>query len=261
MELNSNCICFSHYIFLFFNKNIFFNIAVDMKNLLKYSVFFILFSRFTFAQYDNNRFALSFGYNYTTSSKIFLNPDAKDIFDQNQYLDVGDFQNYSAELRFRLSDMLILGLSVEYLTNAESGRNLTSPVFLINDGFEIYPLEISLFYLLPFSTESFKFFFGGGLGIYLGNRTRDFGDIKFVKIDSQIGYGIQVSTGMDYLLFDNLSVRGEIRFRDPDFKVTNKYSNKTVNYEGRIYSVSPKSLVSRINVDGITFRIGASFHF
>lgn len=232
-----------------------------MKNKILFIFFFAIISRQIYGQYDNNRFSLSFGYNYTTSSKIFMNPNAKDILDQNQYFDVGDFQNYSAELRYKLSDMLILGLSAEYLTNSESGRNLTSPIFLVDDGFEIYPIELSLFYLLPFSTESFKFYFGGGIGIYIGNRTRDFGNVKFNNIVSETGYGIQVSAGMDYLVFDNISVRGDIRFRDPDFKVTNKYNNKTVNYEGRIYSISTENLTSRINVDGITFRIGAAFHF
>lgn len=66
---------------------------------------------------------------------------------------------------------------------------------------------------------------------------------------------------MDYMVLDNISLRGEIRFRDPDFKVTNKYNDKTVIYEGTTYTVSATNLISRINVDGITFRIGAALHF
>lgn len=230
-----------------------------MKKILTY--FLLINTGLLFAQYDGKNFSIGIGYNYTTSSKIFLNPNAADIFDQNQYFDIGDFQNYSFDFRYKLNDLIILGLSSEYLTNSESGRNLTSPIFIVEDGFEIYPIELSIYYFLPFSTENFKFFFGGGLGIYLGNRTRNFGNVEFEKIDSEIGYGIQVSTGMDYMVLDNISLRGEIRFRDPDFKVTNKYNNKTVIYEGTTYTVSATNLISRINVDGITFRIGAALHF
>jgi opacity protein-like surface antigen len=231
-----------------------------MKNFSQILLLLLPFS-VIFSQYDGNDFSIGIGYNYTTSSKIFLNPNAPDIFDQNQYFDIGDFQNYSLEIRYRFSDFIILGLSTEYLQNSESGRNLTSPLFIVEDGFEIYPVELSIYYFLPFSTESFKFFFGGGFGFYLGNRTRNFGNIEFEKVESEIGYGIQVSAGMDYLVFDKISIRGEIRFRDPDFKVTNKYNSSSVNYEGIIYSVSSTNLTSRINIDGITFRIGTAFHF
>ena len=63
------------------------------------------------------------------------------------------------------------------------------------------------------------------------------------------------------MVFDNISVRGEIHFRDPDFKVTNKYNNSTVNYDGNVYRISGNNTTSKINIDGITFRLGASFQF
>ena len=59
---------------------------------------------------------------------------------------------------------------------------------------------------------------GGGLGFYSGKRTREFGNINFVNVKSEIGYGIQVSVGMDYMIFDNFSVRGEIDLEIPILK-------------------------------------------
>lgn len=231
-----------------------------MNKLLQILFFFLPFT-ILLSQYNGDIFSVSLGYNYTTSSKIFLNPEALDILDQNQHTEIGDFQNISFDIRYRLNESIIFGLDLEYLENTSNGQNLSSPIFVVEDGFKIVPIEISIYYFLPFSTENFKFFMGGGLGIYFGERIRNFGDINFLNVNSEIGYGIQASSGMDYMVFSNMSIRGEIRFRDPDFKVTNKYNNQNVNYDGRTYSVNQDDIISRINIDGITFRIGASYQF
>lgn len=231
-------------------------------NILKtYSLFLLLFVSTAFSQYDGKKFAISTSFSFNTTAKIFLSPDAPNVFDQNIFFGLEDIHSYSAELRYRLSEPIILGISFEYMKASAKGRNLVSRLFVVRDGYELYPIEFSAYYFLPFSTEDFKFFMGGGFGIYFGKRTREFGDIKFEDVDSDIGYGIQVNVGMDYLIFDNLSARGEIRFRDPDFKVVNKYNSDRVNYQGSFYSVTQENISSKINVDGITFRIGAAFHF
>ncbi len=221
----------------------------------------ILLYNSTIAQYNGSDFAISTNFSYNTTAKIFLTPDAENIFDQNYNFPIENISSYSFEIRYLLNKDIILGLSAEYMSGSDKGRNLTSKQFIITDGFELFPLELSLYYYLPFSTEDFKFYMGGGFGIYFGKRTRDFGDINFLDVNSEIGYGIQVSTGMDYMIFDFLSVRGELRFRDPDFRITNKYSKEIVNYEGRAYRVTNDDITSKINVDGITFRAGAVLHF
>ena len=77
----------------------------------------------------------------------------------------------------------------------------------------------------------------------------------------ELGYGIQVSLGMDYLVYNFVSVRGEMRFRDPSFENRSKYNKDLVTYEGRTYQLTNKEVDSEININGITFRIGAVFHF
>lgn len=232
-----------------------------MKRLIKYSIISLIISNFAIAQYNGYDLSLSTNFSYNTTAKIFLNPNAPNVLDQNVYFEIDGIYSYSAELRYRVNDAIILGLSAEYMQGSEKGRNLNSRQFIVTDGYELYPVELSIFYFLPFSTESFKFYMGGGLGIYYGNRTREFGNIKFDNVDSDIGYGIQVSVGMDYLIFNNFSTRGEIRFRDPDIKVTNKYNDETVIYNGTTYRVTQENITSKLNVDGITFRIGAVYHF
>jgi opacity protein-like surface antigen len=233
-----------------------------MSRYTKFLILFILFSHaLIHAQYRDSEFSISTNFSYNTTAKIFLTPDAENILDQNYNFGIENFYSYSAELRYRASEYIILGLSIEYMEGSGDGRNLSSGQFIVTDGFLLYPFELSIYYYLPFSTEDFKFYMGGGLGIYTGKRTRNFGDITFEDVSSETGFGIQVSTGMDYLIFDFLSVRGELRFRDPDFRVTNKYSSSIVNYQGRQYRVSPDNISSKVNMDGITFRIGAVYHF
>jgi opacity protein-like surface antigen len=232
-----------------------------MKILLKYSSVLFFCSSLIFAQYNGNDFSISTNFSFNTTAKIFLTPDAQHVLDQRYNFELEDIYSYSIEFRYRMTESLILGLSAEYMQASAKGRNLPSRQFIVRDGYELYPIELSAYYFLPFSTEDFKFYMGGGLGIYTGTRSRVFGDINFEDVDSEIGYGIQVSVGMDYMIFDNFSVHGELRFRDPDFRITNKYDSETVVYNGDTYSVSQENITSKLNVDGITFRIGASFHF
>jgi outer membrane protein W len=232
-----------------------------MKILLKYSSILFFCSSIIIAQYNGNDFSISTNFSFNTTAKIFLTPDAQHVLDQRYNFELEDIYSYSIEFRYRMTESLILGLSAEYMQASAKGRNLPSGQFIVRDGYELYPIEFSAYYFLPFSTEDFKFYMGGGLGIYTGTRTREFGDIKFEDVDSEIGYGIQVSVGMDYMIFDNFSAHGELRFRDPDFKITNKYDSETVVYNGDTYSVSQENITSKLNVDGITFRIGAAFHF
>ncbi|MDX1699982.1 MAG: hypothetical protein R3250_05150 [Melioribacteraceae bacterium] len=233
-----------------------------MIRIFKILLFLSITFSNSYSQYNGNNFSISGNFNYSTSGRIFLTPDADNVFDRNNYFGIDHVYGYSAEIRFRLNEDLILGLSGEYLEASEDGRNIvTSSQFVVTDGFELIPLELSAYYHLPFSTESFKFFMGGGFGFYFGKRFRQFGDLEYMDVSSELGFGIQISTGMDYMIFDYLSVRGEFRFRDPDFKVTNRYSSDIVNYEGRSYRISTDEITSKINLDGITFRIGATFHF
>ncbi|MEE9432208.1 MAG: OmpW family outer membrane protein [Melioribacteraceae bacterium] len=231
-----------------------------MKNILAI-LLFVSTSLSLNAQYNGNDFAISANVNYTTSAKIFLTPNAENELLRNKNFPIEDIISYSLELRYRLSTPIILGLSSEFIKASADGRNLTSPFFLVNDGFEILPVEFSVYYYFPFSTENFKFFMGGGVGLYFGKHLRNFGDVNFEHIKSSNGFGIQMSLGMDYLIFDFLSIRSEMRFRDPKFDVTSKYNSDTVFYKDQFYKVSTDDINTKINIDGITFRIGAVFHF
>ncbi|HED08840.1 MAG TPA: hypothetical protein ENI57_12030 [Ignavibacteria bacterium] len=229
-------------------------------------VFFII-STSTFSQYNGSKF--SFGVNtlYTTTSKVFLFPNSSDEILRNTSNDIDNIFDYGAEFRYRFSEDIILGLNVEYMRATQTGTNITgfagnSTVSIkAEDGFEVIPVELSVYYVLPFSTEHFKFLMGGGGAAYFGNHIRKIGTVKVNNISRDFAYGIQVSVSMEYLIMSHLSIQAGLKFRDPEFRVTSQYTSKSVLVGGKIITFPQDRFNSRINIDGITFMLGVYYNF
>lgn len=236
-----------------------------MKSIIAAILLFFL-SSITFAQF-NKTFGVSVNAVYNTSARIYLSPNSSDIILRNNSFIIENIVNPSFDFRYKFSESIILGFNTEFMTTTSIGPNLT--VFLgnstvtidVEDGFQFIPLELSGYYLLPFSTEQFKFLMGGGMGYYIGSHVRKFGDVEVSNAERKAAYGIHVSISMDYLIRDFISVRGEMKFRDPQFTVKSKYSKKEVNHDGNIIRLAQDSFDSKINVDGVTFVLGLAFHF
>lgn len=226
-------------------------------------ILFVINSVFIFPQSADNKFSISLNYNYTTTSRLYLQPNSSDPFLRNLYNELEDIYSISAEFRFEILEDLLLGLGGEFITKTFPNQNfnLGGRRIEIKDGFSVIPVELSIYYLLPFSTQRFKFFMGGGGGIYFGKHIREFGDVFFENEKSQIGYGIHVGVGMEYFIQDYFSIRGQMRFRDPEFKMKSRYSNSIVNYNGNTYLISADSYNSKGNLDGVTFTLGAVLNF
>ena len=240
-------------------------IFFDMKIKIT-AIIILVFSLNSFAQF-NKTFGISINAVYNTSARIYLSPNSSDIILRNNSFIIENIFNPSVDFRYKLSETIILGFSTEYMTTTSIGPNLT--VFLgtstatidVEDGFQLIPLELSAYYLLPFSTDRFKFLMGGGMGYYIGSHIRKFGDVEVSNAERKAAYGIHVSISMDYLIKDFISVHGEMKFRDPQFTVKSKYSRKEVNYNGNIIRIAQDTFDSKINVDGVTFILGLAFHF
>lgn len=220
-----------------------------------------------FAQDTYKDFSLSLNYNYTTTARIFLNPKSPDEILRNNAFYMEDIFSPSADLRYRITEDLLLGLNVEYIKKVQSGPNLTvlgnqgTQTIMVDDGFKVIPFELSVYYLLPFSTEKFKFLMGGGLAYYYGEQIRKFGDEEISNLSRDFAYGIQAAVSSDYMITSYLSLRGEMKFRDPELEVTSKYKSKRVNYYGDTIVLGQDTFQSKINIDGVTFTLGMAFHF
>ncbi len=219
------------------------------------------------AQYKESGFGLALGVNYTTTSRMFYFPNSDDKFLRNEYTPMDDISGYQIDLRYRLTDQIILGASVEYAKKTRDGYEITvqSPTGIktleVDEGYLFIPLELSIYYFLPFSTERFKFYMGGGMGFYLGNHVRDIGDVYVETEKRETNYGIHVATGMEFMATDFLSVRGEMRFRDAEFELLNKYNKQGINLGDEFYYIPSQTFESKINLDGAIFSLSLVWQF
>lgn len=237
-----------------------------MKQILL-TIILIIASSSVIAQYHGYDFSISTSLVYTTSAEIFLNPNSIDPIIRNRSFELQDVLNPSLDLRFRLSEPLLVGLCVEYMKTSQSGRNLT--VFEGNneirleteDGFVLIPIEATFYYQMPFSTADFKFLMGGGVGMYIGEFTRNFGDTDVSTLQQQSAFGIHVSISMEYVTLEQVGLRFEMKFRDPEFKTKNRYNKNVVNYNGSEITILRDTFDTKVNVNGVTFLLGAAFYF
>jgi len=230
-------------------------------------IFHFLFYIPALCQYNGNDISIGVYGFYTTSASIFLNPNASDIVVRNESFLIEDIWNPGVDIRFRVSEPLILGLNIEYIRITKSAPNLI--VFLggsvvplrVDDGFKLIPVELSAYYLLPFSTEGFKFLMGGGLAYYNGEFIREIGGTEVKNINKEAAFGIHVSISVDYIPINDVAIRFQMKFRDPQFTVSSQHEQQEIEYEGNIIILPEGSFNTKINLDGLTFMLGVAFQF
>jgi hypothetical protein len=155
-----------------------------------------------------------------------------------------------------------LGLNIEYVNKTANALNLTAFignqvfVFEVEDGYSAVPIELTAHYFFPFSTEDFKFMMGGGLGYYIGEFVRKFQEVELEITQRKFALGLHVSASMDYIIIENLAARFEMKFRNPQYTVTSKYSKTEVNFKGNVIELPENAFDTKVDIDGLTFIIG-----
>lgn len=229
--------------------------------------FFLLAGSESFSQYNNRDFALAGYYNYTITSSFFAHPRDADFYLREQYQSIDFLSNFSFDLRYRVIESLFVGIAAGYLkstavfTEVEGISQYGSVALRAEDAYEFIPLELTAIYLVPFSTDQFKFFMGGGIGAYFGNSLRNINGVGVNTIEREYDIGIHVLVGMDYLIKDYLAVRGQMVFRDPEFEMKSEYQSPSVVVEEETVVIRHNTFYSKVNVDGIVFSLGLVFLF
>ena len=232
-----------------------------MKSKLLLILFFI--SSLYYAQYNGKKFYISANYTYTATSKLYLQPNSSDAIIRETHDNIDGLYSYSGAFGYKAFEDIEFNISIEYLEKTVNNRNTTLGATRVEkkDGYRVIPIELSLFYTLPFSLERFKFFMGGGGGFYIGDHIRKLGDVTASTQSRKVGFGILVDVGMDYLINNYFVLRGQMRFRNPVFEMKNKYSSTTVNYGGSTYYLATDTFDSKVDIDGVSFVIGLLFQF
>jgi len=222
----------------------------------------ILFSTGTFAQFSTGKLGIAVNAVYTTSVDIFLNPNSSNSEVRNKSFTLENIWNPGIDIRYRFTSEFILGLNIEYMKKTAAVPNLTAfvgnqvLVFEVEDGFSAVPIELTAHYFFPFSTEDFKFMMGGGVGYYIGQFIRKFQEVELEITQRKFALGLHVSASIDYIIIENLSARFEMKFRNPQYTITSKYSQTEVTYQGNIIQLPENPFDTKVDINGLTFIFG-----
>jgi len=222
----------------------------------------ILFSAGSFAQFSSGTIGIAVNAVYTTSAEIYLNPNSSNSEVRNKSFTMENIWNPGMDIRYRFTNEFILGLNLEYVKKTAYAPNLTAFignqvfVFEVEDGLNVIPIELTAHYYFPFSTEDFKFMMGGGLGYYIGEFLRKFQGVDLEITQRKFALGFHVSASMDYIIIENLSARFEMKFRNPQYTVSSKYSKTEVTYQGNVIQLPENAFDTKVDIDGLTFIFG-----
>lgn len=199
--------------------------------------------------------------NLTTSSLIYVTPDAADPVARGITFDMTGAFGYGAEIRFRLPETnLALGLSTDYIKSSGTST-LSGTRIPTQDGYTAIPVELTGYFIIPLSGEQFGVYMGGGAGMYFGSRTYSLAGVEAATVDNTPGFAIHVLGGISYRFADGLRGMFEMKFRDLQFESVDAFSTRVIRYQDTIINVSTQPFKSRIETDGIIFQIGIAYSF
>jgi len=62
------------------------------------------------------------------------------------------------------------------------------------------------------------------------------------------------------MIFDNLSARFEMKFRNPQYNVSSKYTKTEVEYQGNTVQLPENPFETKVDINGLTFLFGVVYH-
>jgi hypothetical protein len=192
------------------------------------------------AQSQEKLYSVAVKGNFTISSRLFHNIDAPNEFTRSQYISIDNIFGFGVDIRRAIDDTrLEVGIAAEYLRAKQKSR--TNPS--VEEGYWTVPVELTGYFVIPFSSDRARLYIGGGLGMYFGERERTVGNQRSSVIASEPGVGIHVLTGFGYSFTDWFALRSELKFRD-------------IQFESTILGDNNEPSRARINVDGMVLDAG-----
>ncbi len=243
-----------------------------MRN--KFFLLIIFFSQNLFADdlngilHSEKGFSIFAGINYVTASRVYLMSRSPDPDLRNAYYSTEGFIGYTFELKGNIiNNSIQAGINTEYLktsqffysTRAIVGNQVRT--LEVEDTYQFYPLELIVYYIFPFSRDWYTAYMGAGAGIYYADYSRQIFDIKSKSTITKLDYGIVVNTGIKFRIFQNLDLRLEMKFRDPELEFKNEYPKTETNINGEQILLFEKTFYTKVNIDGLNLLIGLNYNF
>jgi len=200
--------------------------------------------------------------NYTSTSKVFNNPDSPSGDLRGQFNSVDNIYGIGAEVRWTVpGHSFAVSLAAEYLSKISAQEQLvgftTPPKRLpVDEGFRLVPVELGAQVFIPLGSDHVRLTMGGGLGAYIGSRVLKIAGVEAAERNAPVYYGIHVETSFDYRIRPGFFVRAEMRFRDPEFTSESEFTQPATQSGGVLVLLPRAPFRARINVNGLNFGLG-----
>jgi len=233
-----------------------------MRRVLPSIVAIVVLAGTLLAQTSENILSIAFRGTYTTSSKVFNNPDSPSSDLRGQFIALDNIYGPGVEIRINIPGQSVaLTIAAEYLSKQNESDQLvgfTAPprLLTVREGFTLIPIELGAHVPIPLGSESMHLSMGGGIGAYIGRRVLNVAGAEAPQQNKPVSYGIHVETNFDFLILPRLCGRAEMRFRDPEFTTESKFEQQATQSNGVLILLPRESFRSRINVNGLTFGLG-----
>ncbi|MCX6134560.1 MAG: hypothetical protein NTU47_12160 [Ignavibacteriales bacterium] len=217
------------------------------------------------ARAQEHQFSLAFRGGYTTTSKIFTNPDSPSPDVRGQYTAIDNIYSPGFELRWLIPGQPVaISLAAEYLSRSDEQIQLVGflnpPRALpVKEGLRLIPIELGAIIFVPLGGDRVRLTLGGGVGMYVGHRYLTIAGVEAPQQNKPISYGIHVETSFDYRITPRIFARLDMRFRDPEYITESRFQQEATQYGGVLIRLPLDPFRAKINVNGMNFGLGAGF--
>lgn len=198
---------------------------------------------------------------YTTSSRIFVSPDASTEEQRAQFFQLDGITGGGIELRYRWpGEQFFFTLSADFLSQSQERNQFLSfspsRRLPVTEGLTLVPVELGMHTYIPIGSESIRLSMGGGIGLYIGERIFRVAGVEAAMQNNPVRFGIHVASGVEYRVFSSVWLCGEMKFRDPEFRAVSRFMQERTEFEGTAITFPQNEFSSRVNVNGIAFSFG-----
>jgi hypothetical protein len=204
---------------------------------------------------------------YTTTSKIFYNPDSPSPDLRGQYTGIDNIYAPGFEVRWMIPGYPIaVSLAAEYISRVNEEIQLVGFVnppraLPVKDGLRLIPVELGGLTFIPLGSDKVRLTMGGGIGMYLGRRSLTIAGVEATQQNQPISYGIHVEASFDYRITPQFYARLDMRFRDPEYTTESRFQQEATQYGGVLVLLPRDPFRAKINVNGLNFGLGLGFEF
>lgn len=231
------------------------------RSILSVLALVVLLGRLS-SQTQETSFSFALRGSYTSTSRVFINPDSPSGDLRGQFNSIDNIYGTGVEVRWKVpGHSFALSLSAEYLSKTSAQDQLvgfTSPPrrLPVEEGFRLIPIEIGGQAFIPLGSDHVQLTMGGGVGAYVGSRFLKVAGVEAAERNTPVYYGIHVETSFDYRIRPGFFVRGEMRFRDPEFTAESEFTQPATQSGGVLVLFPRSPFRARINVNGLNFGLG-----